>query len=86
MRGKPAQIYNVDETGISTEHTPPTIVCGQDVKPQAITSARSSTTTIIAAGNVGGNHVPPYYVFKGKKGGLTTSWMVLLLDTMEKNV
>ena len=43
------------------------IVCGQDVKLQAITSPRSSTTTIIAAGNAVGNHVPPYYVFKGKR-------------------
>ena len=67
LKDKPAQIYNVDETGISTEHTPPMIVCGQDVKPQAITSPRSSTTTIIAAGNAVGNHVPPYYVFKGKR-------------------
>ena len=31
LKDKQAQIYNVDETGISTEHTPPMNVCGQDV-------------------------------------------------------
>ncbi|XP_062567747.1 uncharacterized protein LOC134229990 [Saccostrea cucullata] len=67
IRQSPEQIYNIDETGISTEHNQPKIICSKSTKPQAITSARSSLTTTIAAGNAIGNHLPPFYVFKGKR-------------------
>ena len=67
LRNKPSRIFNVDETGIATEHSPPKVVCNKESKPQAITSARSATITIIVGVNATGYHIPPYYVFPGKR-------------------
>ncbi|XP_062586317.1 uncharacterized protein LOC134247943 [Saccostrea cucullata] len=67
LADKPNQIFNIDETGISTDHSPPKIVCGKDVNPRSITSPRSSTITIIAGGNAAGHFLPPFYVFPGKR-------------------
>ena len=67
LNDKPERIFNVDETGINTEHAPPKIVCSKSTNPQSITSTRSSTVTIIAGGNALGNHLPPYYIFPGKR-------------------
>ena len=67
LRDKPQNIYNVDESGVSTEHSPPKIVCTTNTKPQNITSTRSSNVTVIAAGNALGNSVPPYYIFPGQR-------------------
>ncbi|MEW8548101.1 MAG: hypothetical protein AB2693_31750 [Candidatus Thiodiazotropha sp.] len=64
---KPERIYNIDETGISTEHSPPKIVCSKDTNPQSVTSPRGSTITVIASGNALGNSIPPYYVFQGQR-------------------
>ena len=33
LRDKPQNIYNVDESGVSTEHSPPKIVCSTATKP-----------------------------------------------------
>ncbi|XP_060604794.1 uncharacterized protein LOC132757505 [Ruditapes philippinarum] len=63
---KPECIYNIDEKGIQTEHTPPYIVSGNSRTP-AITSSRSNVTTIIGCGNALGTQVPPFFVFKGKR-------------------
>ncbi|XP_062575887.1 uncharacterized protein LOC134237756 [Saccostrea cucullata] len=71
---KPNRIFNIDETGITTDHVPPKIVCNKNTSAQAVTSPRSSTITIIAAGNALGNHIPPYYVFPGKR------WMPAFLE------
>ena len=65
---------NFDETGISTEHAPPKIVCAKSTDPQSITSPKSSSATIIAGANAIGNHIPPFYVFPGKR------WIDGLLD------
>ena len=67
LHDKPGQIYNVDETGISSEHNPPKVICHKNTIPQCITSSRGSTVTIIAAGNALGNSIPPYYVFAGAR-------------------
>ncbi|MEW8543568.1 MAG: hypothetical protein AB2693_08525 [Candidatus Thiodiazotropha sp.] len=67
LKNKPERIYNIDETGVSTEHNPPKVICNKDTKPQSVTSPRGSTVTIIAAGNAIGNSVPPYYVFPGQR-------------------
>ena len=40
-------IFNVDETGINTDHSPPLAYAKTGSSSQAITSPRSSTTTII---------------------------------------
>ena len=67
LLNKPERIFNIDETGISTEHQPPKVVCSTDSNPQAVTSPRSSLVTIIAGGNAIGNSIPPYYIFAGKR-------------------
>jgi hypothetical protein len=64
---KPERIFNIDETGISTEHQPPKLVCNTDTNPQAVTSPRSPLVTIIAGGNAIGNGIPPYFIFPGKR-------------------
>lgn len=43
------------------------IICDSSTKPQAVTSNRSTLTTVIATGNALGNYVPQYYVFKRKR-------------------
>ncbi|KAH3848747.1 hypothetical protein DPMN_091127 [Dreissena polymorpha] len=56
----------MDETGISPEHRPPNVIAPTKEKPQAITLPRSTTTTLIARANAAWNHIPPFFVFKGK--------------------
>jgi hypothetical protein len=67
IRDKPERIFNIDETGINTEHSPPRIVCDKSTKPQDISSTRLAAITIIAGGNALGNYLPPYYIFPGKR-------------------
>ena len=43
------------------------VVCSKESKPQTITSSRSATITIIVGGNATGYHIPPYYIFPGKR-------------------
>ncbi|XP_076395897.1 uncharacterized protein LOC105663718 [Megachile rotundata] len=60
------QIYNVDETGLSTVHKPSKIIA-QKGKHQvgAITSGeRGLTTTCICSMNAAGEFVPPMVIFK----------------------
>jgi len=63
----PERIWNVDETGFSTEHSPPKIVCAKDAKAQAVTSPRSKNVTMVGGINALGNHAPPFYIFPGKR-------------------
>ncbi|XP_060575299.1 uncharacterized protein LOC132732808 [Ruditapes philippinarum] len=67
IKDKPNKIFNIDETGVNTEHSPPKVICKKDTTAQNITSARSSTITLIAAGNALGQSIPPYYVFPGQR-------------------
>jgi hypothetical protein len=67
LQDKPEFIFNIDETGISPEHRPPNVIAPIKEKAQAVTSPRSATTTMIACANAAGNHIPPYFVFKGLK-------------------
>ena len=60
-------IFNVDETGCSTEHNPSKIIGERSTNPQSITSPRSSNVTLIGCGNAAGHIIPPYYVFPGKR-------------------
>ncbi|XP_046393584.1 uncharacterized protein LOC124161317 [Ischnura elegans] len=59
------QIYNVDETGLSTVHVPPKIVAPKGIKQLgSMTSGeRGQNVTMIAAINAVGNHIPPMFVF-----------------------
>ncbi|KAH3702856.1 hypothetical protein DPMN_077882 [Dreissena polymorpha] len=63
---KPQHIYNVDEKGLQTEHSPPFVVGCRETTTPAITSARTATTTVIVCGNALGAQIPPYFVFKGE--------------------
>ncbi|XP_053379621.1 jerky protein homolog-like [Mercenaria mercenaria] len=67
LHDKPQNIYNDDETGLQPEHRPPNVIAPINSKPQAITSPRSTTTTLIGCSNAIGNSLPPFFVFKGKR-------------------
>lgn len=61
----PDRIYNLDETGISTAHTPVRIITAKGTKQVgSMTSAeRGLNITIIASINGIGNSVPPMFIF-----------------------
>ena len=64
----PDRIWNIDESGFSTEHSPPKIVCSRNTKAQAVTSPRTKNVTLIGGINALGNHdAPPFYIFPGKR-------------------
>nr|CAI5864513.1 unnamed protein product [Callosobruchus analis] len=58
-------IWNIDETGLSTVHVPPKILAPTGVKQVgSMTSAeRGNTVTMIAASNAGGGFIPPMLIF-----------------------
>ena len=65
----PNDIWNVDETGVSTVQKPNKVVALKGVKQAgSITSSeRGQMITICSAGNTTGNFVPPMLVFLRKK-------------------
>ena len=65
----PNDIWNVDETGVSTVQKPNKVVALKGVKQiGSITSSeRGQMITICSAGNAPGNFVPPMLVFPRKK-------------------
>ncbi|MES9879448.1 MAG: helix-turn-helix domain-containing protein [Sedimenticola sp.] len=67
LKQKPERIWNVDETGMSMEHSPQKVICSKGTIPPGVTSARGKNITIISGGNAAGNHLPPYYIFPGKR-------------------
>jgi hypothetical protein len=67
LKNKPAAIWNVDETGITLNHTPPKVLAKAGRVAVAITASKSATTTVIAAGCALGECVPPYVIYKGKR-------------------
>jgi len=67
LEDKPHLIFNVDEKGVSPNHTPPSIVAPTDIKVLSVTTGKSETTTIIGSGSASGTCIPPYFVFKGKR-------------------
>jgi hypothetical protein len=65
LTNKPQHVYNLDETGLQPDHRPPNVIASVKTKPQAITSPRSTTTTLIACINALGHSIPPFFIFKG---------------------
>ena len=63
----PERIWNVDESGILMEHSPPKVLCAKGTTPQSVTSPRGKNVTLIGCGNAAGSCVPPYYIFPGKR-------------------
>ena len=76
LKNHPEKI-NIDETGVSTENSPPKIVCAKDSSAQSVISPRTYNVTIIGGGRALGNHVPPHNVFPGKRLNLNF-WKVQL--------
>lgn len=60
---KPHRIFNVDEKGITLNHAPPHVVSGTGDTPQAVTTGKSYTVTILGCGSASGVAIPPYFVF-----------------------
>lgn len=60
MNDRPEYIFNIDEKGIQTEHSPVYIVRGKS-SVLDISLSRSAVTTIIGGGNAVGPQVPPFF-------------------------
>ncbi|XP_033728930.1 uncharacterized protein LOC117318038 [Pecten maximus] len=67
IMNKAEQIWNVDESGISLDHTPPKVLARAGTNPYAVTQGESANTTLIAAGSAIGETIPPYIIFKGER-------------------
>jgi len=70
---KPAQIYNVDESGIPLDHRPPHVVVkrGQR-KVRYRTSGNKNQVTVIGCINAAGSAMPPFVIFDAKS--LNLEW------------
>jgi hypothetical protein len=67
---KPAQIYNVDESGVPFNPRPPKIVSAkgrQTKKVRYRTSGRKGQITIVACANAAGQAIPPMVIFDAAK-------------------
>ena len=67
LKDKPHLIFNVDEKGITNNHSPPYVVAGNAYNVQAVTSGKSHTTTILGCGSASGQMIPSYFVFAGQR-------------------
>ncbi|XP_037790091.1 uncharacterized protein LOC119585535 [Penaeus monodon] len=59
------QIWNVDETGVTTDQRPCKILAKKGLKQvsSAVSQERGTLVTICCAVNALGNHIPPFFVF-----------------------
>ena len=73
LMNSPAQIYNVDESGMPLDHRPPKVVAlkGQK-KVRSRTSGNKSQITVIACVSATGHALPPFVIFDAK--GLNYKW------------
>ena len=67
LMDQPQLIYNMDEKGLTINHTPPRVVAGVEVSPQEVTSGKGQTITLLGCGNAIGQAIPPYLIFPGKR-------------------
>ena len=63
----PANIWNIDETGVCLDHTPSKVLCHRHQQTYSITAGKSPITTLIACVSAIGDKVPPYIIFKGER-------------------
>ncbi|XP_061717591.1 uncharacterized protein LOC133525319 [Cydia pomonella] len=63
------QIYNVDETGLSTVHKPPKVLAlkGKHQVGAVTSGERGLNTTCICCMNAAGEFIPPMLIFKRKR-------------------
>ena len=61
----PDQIWNVDETGVTTVQKPVKVLAEKGVKQvgSIVSQERGTLVTVCCAVNVLGNHMPPFLVF-----------------------
>ena len=70
---KPAQIYNVDESGMPLDHRPPKVISEKGQKKvRSRTSGNKSQITVIACVSASGHALPPFVIFDTK--GLNPEW------------
>ena len=67
IKNIPQHLWNIDETGISLDHTPPKVLAPAKEKVYYLTHGRSPNTTMIAAVSALGETIPPFLVFKGER-------------------
>ena len=61
---KPSQIFNLDETGMPLDPTPPKVVAGRGMKnPSAPSSGDRSHITVLACCSASGYALPPFVIF-----------------------
>lgn len=62
---EPHQIWNIDETGLTTVHKPPKVLAAKGVKQVGnVTSAERGTLVTLCCGvSAGGTFIPPFFVF-----------------------
>ena len=71
----PAQIYNVDETGMPLDHRPPKIIAKRGQKKVRYrTSGNKSQITVIGCVSAAGQAIPPFVIFAAKS--LNFDWTV----------
>lgn len=65
----PQNIYNMDETGVTTVQTPDRIIgrCGSKQVGRVVSGERGTLVTLAAAISAVGNSVPPFFIFPRKK-------------------
>ena len=70
---KPAQLYNVDETGMRLEHRAPNIVAKKGkVKVRYRSAGNKAQTTVVGCVNAVGNAIPPMVIHSTKS--LNADW------------
>ena len=67
VKTKPDNIWNVDETSIALEHSPPKVIASRHYRPAVIAAGRGPNTTMFGCGSAKGKTIPPYIVFKGAR-------------------
>ena len=73
LMNKPAQIYNVDESGMPLDHCPPKVISEKGQKKvRSRTSGNKSQITVIACMSASGHALPPFVIFDTK--GLNHEW------------
>lgn len=75
LTNSPAQIYNIDETGMPLDPRPPNIVvkCGQK-KVRYRVSGKKEQITVLGCANAIGQSIPPMVIFEGKH--LNHQWTI----------
>lgn len=68
FRFGPQDIYNLDETGLTTVHKPPKVLAVKGKKQigQVTSAERGQTITLVCIDGATGKAVPPYFIFPRK--------------------